>query len=612
MAERICPSSSSSRFPGLTIANMVFTETKLGRGADAIVYEVEWNGTPCAAKRLHEILLEDQLPGGVARLISNFEAECMTWSKLRHPGVVQFLGVHLDRSSRLPVLVMEKMDTSLRTYLQYHSKEEFTLEMKTFVLRQVTQALAYLHSQNPPLVHHDLSPNNVLLNVASLVTKVSDFGMSRAISPSGLTRKSSIKGTLAFMAPEALHNPPRYSEKLDVFSFGNVVLSTLTHEWPDPGPPNRYHGDHLVALNEHKRREHYVAKFTAQEKQLFLPIVCSCLENRPDKRLSSVVLVRKLRHIESSLTGDQIVASIEQLRQQLSAKEEECRQKDEALRQKDEALGEKDKVLRDNNEALKEKDEALRERDEVLREKDEALRQKDEALGKKDKMLRENDEALKEKDEALREKDEALRQKDEALGEKNKVLRENDEVLKEKDEALRERDEVLREKDEALRQKDEALGEKDEVLRKNDEALKEKDEALRESEEGLREKDEALRQKDEVLGEKDKVLRENDEALKEKDEALRKREEALREKDEALRQKDEALGEKDEALKEKDRMAQTNNQQLRSEIRQQLAAMEEECRRKDEVVRRKSTTIRVQEAENQLLKDQLAATQKVS
>ena len=593
MAERLCSFSSSSRFPGLIIANVVFTDTKqgtntiLGTGADANVYEVEWNGTLCAAKRLHKILLEDQSSGGVERLISNFEAECVTWSKLRHPGVVQFLGVHLDRSSRLPVLVMEKMDTSLRTYLQYHSKEEFTLEMKTFVLRQVTQALAYLHSQNPPLVHHDLSPNNVLLNVASLVTKVSDFGMSRAISPSGLTRKSSIKGTLAFMAPEALHNPPRYSEKLDVFSFGNVVLSTLTHEWPDPGPPNRYHGDHLVALNEHKRREHYVAKFTAQEKQLFLPIVCSCLENRPDKRLSSVVLVRKLRHIESSLTGDQILAPIEQLRQQLLAKEEECRQKDVVIREKNKALKEGNEALREKEEALREKDEVIRESDEALRErgkeKDEALKEREEALREKDKALRQREEALREKDEALRMKDEALRQKAEALGEKDEVLRESNEALKEKDEALRERDEFLREKDEALMQKDEALGKKDEVLRENDEALKEKDEALRERDEALREKDETLRQKDEALGEKDEVLRENNEALKEKD----------------------------EALKEKDRMVRTNNQQ-RSEIQQQVAAMEEECRRKDEVISRKSTTIREQEAEIHLLNVQLEATEKVS
>ena len=198
--------SVSSRFPGLLIENVTFTDTKLGRGADATVHEVEWNGTVCAAKRLHEILLEDQSPGGVAKLIGNFEAECLTWSKLRHPGVVQFLGVYFERSSRLPVLVMEKMDTSLRTYLEDHNKEEFPLNLKAFVLRQVTQALAYLHSQNPPLVHHDLSPNNVLLNEVSFVTKVSDFGMSRAINPSVLSRKSSIKGTLAFMAPEALHD----------------------------------------------------------------------------------------------------------------------------------------------------------------------------------------------------------------------------------------------------------------------------------------------------------------------------------------------------------------------------------------------------------------------
>ena len=207
MAERVRPAFSSSRFSGLLISNLVFSNTKLGTGADATVYQVEWNGTPCAAKRLHEILLEDDSPGGVEKLISNFEAECVTWSKLRHPGVVQFLGVYLERGSRLPVLIMEKMDTSLRKYLEDHSKETFPLGLKTFVLHQITQALAYLHSQNPPLVHHDLSPNNVLLNVVSFMTKLTDFGMSRAINPSAISRKSSIKGTPAFMSPEALQTP---------------------------------------------------------------------------------------------------------------------------------------------------------------------------------------------------------------------------------------------------------------------------------------------------------------------------------------------------------------------------------------------------------------------
>ena len=396
MEERIRPSSLSSRFHGLIITNLVFTDIKLGRGADATVYAVEWNGTVCAAKRLHEILLEDESPGGTDKLIRNFEEECLTWSKLRHPGVVQFLGVHLERMSRLPVLVMEKMDTSLRRYLEDHSKEEFTLQLKVIVLRQVTQALAYLHGQNPPLVHHDLSTNNILLNVVSLVTKVSDFGMSRAINPSALTRKSSIKGTLAFMAPEALQKVPKYDTKLDVFSFSNVVISTLTHEWPDPEAPTKYEEGQLIALSELQRREHCTELFTAQEKQLFLPIVRQCLENRPDERPSSVMLVQELRRIESSLPrGSQVAASTEQLCQQLSAKEEECRQKDEAIREKDEVIREKDKVIR-------EKDKTLKEQDEEIKRKDDIILGKDEELQRRDMTVCECNEALRKKDAANR------------------------------------------------------------------------------------------------------------------------------------------------------------------------------------------------------------------
>ena len=388
MAESTRPSSWSSRFPPLLIEDLTFTDSKLGRGADATVYEVEWNGTVCAAKRLHEILLGDQSLGGVEKLIGNFEAECLTWSKLRHPGVVQFLGVYFERNSRLPVLVMEKMDTSLRTHLEDHSKEEFPLNLKAFVLRQVTQAIAYLHSQNPPLVHHDLSSNNVLLNVISFVTKVSDFGMSRAINPSALSRKSSVKGTLAFMAPEALHDPPRYNEKLDIFSFGNIILSTLTHEWPNPGPPKRYEGDQLVALTELQRRDRYVAMFTAQEKQLFLPTVTQCLQDQPSKRPSSVVLVRELRHIESSLpTGSHAAAPIEHLCQQSV----ELREKDKVVREWEDALREKDAVIREKEQVIREKEQVIREKDEVIREREEALR---DALKEKDRFTKEKDAAI--------------------------------------------------------------------------------------------------------------------------------------------------------------------------------------------------------------------------
>ena len=125
-------------------------------------------------------------------------------------------------------------------------------------------------------------------------------------------------------------------------------------------------------------------KFTAQEKQLFLPIVRQCLENRPDKRPSSVMLVQELRHIKSSLPrGSHVATPIEHLRQQFSAKEEECRQKDEAMKEKDAALKENVIVtrvmqadiqqLRSQNSVLHQqlaaKEAEVRQSEEVVREK---------------------------------------------------------------------------------------------------------------------------------------------------------------------------------------------------------------------------------------------------
>ena len=161
-----------------------------------------------------------------------------------------------------------------------------------------------------------------------------------------------------------------------MFSFGNVILHALTHEWPDPGPPTRYEGDVFVAVTELQRREQCVELFTAQEKQLFLPIVRQCLENRPDKRPSSVMLVQDLRRNESTLSrGSHVAASIEHLRQQLSAKEEECRQQAEVIKEKDEALSLKNEDLRGIRRQLAAKEGECRHRDGVVREKSATIRE---------------------------------------------------------------------------------------------------------------------------------------------------------------------------------------------------------------------------------------------
>ena len=64
-------------------------------------------------------------------------------------------------------------------------------------------------------------------------------------------------------------------------------------------------------------------------------------------------LVQELKRIESTLLrGSHVTAPIELLRQQLSAKKEECKEKDEALKQKDEVIQSKVSVITGKDEAL--------------------------------------------------------------------------------------------------------------------------------------------------------------------------------------------------------------------------------------------------------------------
>ena len=334
------------------------------------------------------------------------------------------------------------MDTSLRHFLEKHTKENFVLPDKIYVLRQVAQALSYLHSRSPPLVHHDLSPNNVLLNEVSLQAKVTDFGMTRAMDPSKMTRKSSAKGTHAFMPPEALHSPPRYDEKLDVFSYGNVIVTTVIHDWPEPGPPTKYEGDKLIGLTEFQRREQYLNRFNQIENNLFLPIVSSCLENRPHQRPSSFHLVTRMREIEGShprvTATSSSTAPLGQdqnhLHQELTIKENTIRQKDVQLREQTAQLQQKDVQLREQTAQLQHKDVQLREQTAQLQQKDAQLREQTAQLQQKDAQLQQKDAQLREQDAELKQQHILLQQRDAQLKQKDGQLKQKDAELRHKDE----------------------------------------------------------------------------------------------------------------------------------------------------------------------------------
>ena len=148
-----------------------------------------------------------------------------------------------------------------------------------------------------PLIHRDLTANNVLLT-SNLSAKIADLGVAKIVNlnPAQLAaRMTTCPGTPAYMPPESLSNAPRYDQKLDVFSFGNLILHVCTHQWPLPTPLLSYDPqdpDHPISLNEVQRRQHYLDMMDIRSP--LRSLAERCLHNMPQRRPTTATIVSEL------------------------------------------------------------------------------------------------------------------------------------------------------------------------------------------------------------------------------------------------------------------------------------------------------------------------------
>ena len=161
-------------------------------------------------------------------MVHKYLQECQLMSSLRHPNITQFLGLCFLPGTQLPLLVMERLETSLDDLLEHIPN--LPLSLKRSVLEDVASGLLYLHNRPSPVIHRDLTSKNVLLT-SSLVAKITDMGNSRIVDLRGgqvARTLSKLPGTLVYMPPEARDDVHRYGPSLDIFSFGHLALYTLT------------------------------------------------------------------------------------------------------------------------------------------------------------------------------------------------------------------------------------------------------------------------------------------------------------------------------------------------------------------------------------------------
>ena len=278
------------------------TETgkELGRGSYAVVLEVEYRGLTCAAKKIHEVLCQEG-----TQLIRRFQEECQLLSELKHPNIVQFLGVYLEPSSsaRTPALVMEYLPLTLAQALDKYGV--FAKNIYLSVLKDIALGLNYLHQHSPLVLHRDLSANNVLLT-QGMNAKLSDLGIARLLelSAASMQTLTQAPGTQCYMPPEALVPKPKYNAKVDIFSYGVLVIHVLTATWPFPGEAVKVDPtdeSKLLPQSEVERRKEYLQRIRDQP---LTELIHSCIHNSPTQRPEACVVLRTVTDLAARFPFD--------------------------------------------------------------------------------------------------------------------------------------------------------------------------------------------------------------------------------------------------------------------------------------------------------------------
>jgi serine/threonine protein kinase len=214
---------------------------ELGRGGFAVVYKA-WDTMLRQFVALKLLKTQEQSggmeEGATKEEVQEFYREAHICVKMRHENFVHVYEVGTI-DSRL-FISMDFIDGSTLYDFIHGGKDRrgdtyFPSDPEKFIrmMRDVAKAVHYAHSHNPPLVHRDLKPHNILVDRAHKVF-VADLGMVKEVREGeGGTMSGVVKGTPEYLAPEqAEGNSKEIDARTDVWQMGIIIYEIITGVTP--------------------------------------------------------------------------------------------------------------------------------------------------------------------------------------------------------------------------------------------------------------------------------------------------------------------------------------------------------------------------------------------
>ncbi|CAH0481193.1 unnamed protein product [Peronospora belbahrii] len=264
----------------------------IGSGACGVIWLVKYRGSQLlASKRLRS----DQITKWRTQA---FIEEIKMVAPFDHPNVVRLIGCAWTIETDLQALFEYMENGDLRDFLlEPSSPRHWSPELLQLAV-DIIEALVYIHSFTPPLVHRDLKSRNVMLS-GEMKAKVTDFGASRYKSVN--ETMTAAVGTGRWLAPEVISGSSKYDQSVDVFSFGVVLSEMDTHTIPydDVRDAN---GNRLndIAILQLVANGQLRPKFGASCPPELRMVAERCLNQDPQKRPPAHVIAYELRVIQRS------------------------------------------------------------------------------------------------------------------------------------------------------------------------------------------------------------------------------------------------------------------------------------------------------------------------
>ena len=437
----------------------LYKSESLGSGSYGGVCKAKCDGLLCAAKIMHSTLFDLRDPG-TASYLRKFQEECHLLSLARHPNVVQYLATYYDPDTRLPVLLMELCDESLTAFLE-RSPGPLSYHVQLNICLDIALALVYLHSNG--LIHRDLTGNNVLM-IAGTRAKITDFGMSKlATGNPCMTALTLCPGNLLYMSPEALDEAKSYTAKLDIFSFGVIVIQILTKQFPNP--TDRFRTVHVPQLNDEEVRV-LIPETERRQAHLQLipdthsmkPLALQCLKKEM-QRPSALQLSERLSDLKQapqyteSMHQAQIGSEIQPLKKVPVPRSRKATEQHARVTQEKEGIIEaKDRQLQEKQRIIEAKDRRLQEKQRIIEAKDRRLQEKQRIIEAKDRRLQEKLRIIEAKDTQLQEKQRTIEENQHTMATNQHAIETKERQLQQTQQQLRDSQQLVKQLQNSLKQ----------------------------------------------------------------------------------------------------------------------------------------------------------------